>query len=119
MCYILCLCIYIDPNAIPDETFTPYVDCALRHITQSLLRGSELPSDDMNFQYKTLLESLSRSIIPDTVTNPSVFWPEEQVSTCLVYVRDRVSVPRDMSVHAARLFRSHINLFLEAINSKK
>ena len=42
-------------------------------------------------------------------------WPVEEVVACLTYVRERVSVPRDMSVHAARRFRAHINLLLDAL----
>ena len=37
------------------------------------------------------------------------------VKSTLVYVRDRVGVPRDMSVHAAKQFRSHINLSLDGV----
>jgi hypothetical protein len=41
--------------------------------------------------------------------------PKEAVAKSLTYVRDRVGVPRDMTVHGARQFRSHINWFLEEL----
>lgn len=115
-CCLLSLLLFdVDPNAIPNETYIPFVDSALRHISHSLLLGSELPTDDMKFQYKSLSQSLSSFVF----SSSDAEWPKDEVTTCLVYVRDRVSVPRDMSVHAARLFRSHINLFLEVLNSKQ
>ena len=113
-CFLISVVGCVDPNAIPNETYAPYVASALRHISHSLLLSSELPTDDMKFQYK----SLSQSVKDVVFSVPDVEWPTDEVTTCLVYVRDRVSVPRDMSVHAARLFRSHINLFLEVLNGK-
>lgn len=44
--------------------------------------------------------------------------PVNEVSKCLQYLRQRVGVPRDMSVHAAKQLRSHINWFLDSVNAK-
>ncbi len=38
---------------------------------------------------------------------PAALRPQAQ--DCLRYLRDRVGVPRDMGVHAARQFRAHLN----------
>lgn len=107
----------LDPNAVPNEAFYPYVDSALRHIVTSLLRSSELPSagDEVVYQYQSLKDSLASELISSSSSNNNK-WPIAEVTTCLLYVRDRISVPRDMSVHAARLFRAHINLFIEVLN---
>jgi len=32
---------------------------------------------------------------------------------CLLYLRDRIGVPRDLSVHAAKVYRSAINRFVQ------
>jgi hypothetical protein len=53
-------------------------------------------------------------VIPATVDNFQI--PKELqpiVSECLLYLRDRIGVPRDMSIHAARQLRAHINYFVE------
>jgi hypothetical protein len=51
-------------------------------------------------------------------TTTGVGLPVEEVTQCLEYVRMRTSVPRDMSVHGARLFRAHINLYIDTITSR-
>lgn len=73
-----------DPNAIPNEIYRDVIDSALRHICQVMLLGV------------------------DNIELSSGF-PTVPVTNCLKYVRDRVGVPRDMSVHGARMFRAHIN----------
>jgi hypothetical protein len=38
-----------------------------------------------------------------------------QVKQSLLYLRERIGVPRDMSVHGARQFRAHINWFIDQL----
>jgi hypothetical protein len=64
-----------------------------------------------------VVESLIASLKTGFEQSPIETWPVDEVSACLVYTRDRVGVPRDMSVHAAKQFRSHINLFLEILTN--
>ena len=44
--------------------------------------------------------------------------PVQELTNSLVYLRDRIGVPRDMSIHGARQFRSYINWMINAINNK-
>ena len=81
-----------DPFAVPEEAYAPAVDSALRAIAVAMLSGGGSPPDS-----ELLLSLASR-----------------EVQDCLVYVRERVGVPRDMSVHGARIFRAYINGFIDA-----
>ena len=89
-----------DPKATSDERFRDSVDSAFRLIVQNLLAEAATVPDSFN---------------PSSTTpthKPSLSLPSE-VKECLEYVRDRVSVPRDMTSHAARLFRAHLNFLIE------
>lgn len=81
-----------DPNARPSEALLPAVDAALRMVADGLLGGSSLTEASVR----------------------AMGFPE-QLRPCLLYLRERVGVPRDMSVHAARLMRAHLNLLLDAL----
>lgn len=85
---------HVDPYASANEAYLPYVDSAMRHVTGSLL---------------------SMYSLPERVTSNANVGTAEEVTQCLEYVRERTSVPRDMTVHAARLFRAHINLYIDSI----
>lgn len=77
-----------DPRAQPDLSLVPAVDWALRTIIMSMLSSD--PS------------SATLASWPEGV-------PQAEVGRCLEYLRDRVGVPRDMTVHGARQLRAHIN----------
>lgn len=38
-----------------------------------------------------------------------------EVTSCLIYLRDRIGVPRDMSIHASKILKSYINNFLDQL----
>lgn len=84
-----------DPNAQPDEASMPLVDTALRHVVDSLLEGPEAAQ-----------ARLSNGL------------PPREVAVCLGYLRDRISVPRDMGYPAARALRAHLNWAIEATGLK-
>ena len=84
-----------DPHAQPDEASLPLVDAALRHVVDSLLAGPEAAE-----------ARLSSGMEPRAVT------------VSLGYLRDRVSVPRDMGYPAARALRAHLNWAIEAAGRK-
>lgn len=83
-----------DPRAVPNMGLTGPVDCALRHVVADMLRADG--SDD----------AARRSELPAA--------QKGDVAKCLVYLRDRVGVPRDMTVHGARQFRAHLNNFISS-----
>jgi len=84
-----------DPNAQPDEASLPLVDAALRHVTDSLLDGPEAAK-----------ARLSGGMEP------------RAVAVTLGYLRDRISVPRDMGYPAARQLRAHLNYVIEEVGAK-
>uniref|UniRef100_A0A7S0LIK9 GST N-terminal domain-containing protein n=1 Tax=Coccolithus braarudii TaxID=221442 RepID=A0A7S0LIK9_9EUKA len=84
-----------DPNAGVGENLLPQVDIALRHVVQSLLQGELAPAE------------LSDGLAVEVVT-PS-----------LGYLRDRVSVPRDMGYPAARQLRAHLNSVIKGVAQKQ
>ena len=94
-----------DPNAIPNKEYILHVDLALRYICMSLLT---FHSEETGGESDEVL-----------LKNGGVEkWENvEETELCLYYIRDRISVPRDMSIHAARLFRAHINLFIDVIRN--
>ncbi|KAL1499845.1 hypothetical protein AB1Y20_012529 [Prymnesium parvum] len=79
-----------DPNAVPDEAAIPQVDIALRHVVHSLLVGDEVAG-------KSFTTGLDSAVAVKT----------------LGYLRDRISVPRDMGYPAARTLRAHLNWAIE------
>jgi len=85
-----------DPNAKPDPASFPLVDAALRHVAHSLLDGAD--------EAKAAL-------------SPSL--PPESTERALGYLRDRISVPRDMGLPAARQLRAHCNAMIDAAAAAK
>ncbi len=80
-----------DPYAAPDETIQPFLDQALRVIACALLHGADHPG---------LADSLLAAVPKEKA---------EGVINCLAYLRERVGVPRDMPLAAARYLRAYLN----------
>ena len=83
-----------DPNAQPSDTVGPAVDVVLRSVVAALLLGPDDP------QAAASLDAAASSLDPAA---------KEPVQACLHYLRDRVGVPRDMQLPAARQLRAHLN----------
>jgi len=84
-----------DPYAVPNVDYVEAVDLALRSVCSMLLRtdNNDLPTE------KQITFSDAKM--------------KENVSLSLEYLRDRVGVPRDMRMPAARQFRAHLNFVIK------
>jgi glutathione S-transferase len=85
-----------DPNARGSEEIIPAVSLALRLVLHCMLETE-------------IAKGISHEAVRE-LGLPAV------TSDCLRYLRDRVGVPRDMSVHAARQLRAHLNLLIDNIS---
>lgn len=86
-----------DPNARPNEAYIPPVDSCIRLVLFAMLEGTSAA--------EARLISAGKGSV----------YPVEEVGRSLVYLRQRIGVPRDMTVHGAQRFRAHINWFIESI----
>jgi glutathione S-transferase len=91
-----------DPNAIPNEVVQSAANIILRLICLSILDGSTEKH-----------ESTLRTIC-QMVTESGQEYSDGVVNS-LVYLRDRVGVPRDMQLGAARQLRAHLNWVIKCI----
>nr|WEU39141.1 glutathione S-transferase [Saccharina japonica] len=92
-----------DPNASPNLHILPDVDYCLRRIASAMMKGS-LEED----QAVLTSGAVSSGQDPGTVA---------AVEASLVYLRDRIGVPRDMSYPAARQFRAHLNWAIDILKN--
>jgi glutathione S-transferase len=88
-----------DPNAVPNEAVKGSVDACLRLVSMAILNGLDSVSKDMD----ELVETLAKDGGSDHVEN---------VIASLAYLRDRIGVPRDMRLPAARQLRGHLNYMI-------
>ena len=87
-----------DPSAKPNESYAEVVGEALRLILSTMLNFSG-PSE-VKF-------SSTQAVLGDKEKNA--------VKKSLLHLRDRIGVPRNMTVHGARLLRAHINAYVEQL----
>lgn len=93
-----------DPYAEPDSSVLPAADAALRVVNQALLdpRHQGTKPDDA-------LAQLLREAVPDR--------HRSGVASSLSYVRDRVGVPRDLPLAAARYLRAYLNWAIDELSA--
>lgn len=89
-----------DPNAISNDSIHPFVEAAILVVLNKLLAGTEAESVASD---KAMSELVSAWKIEGG--NEVV----DKVAISLAYLRDRVGVPRDMKLPAARQLRAHLN----------
>jgi glutathione S-transferase len=85
-----------DPNAVANEAVQAVVDPVLRTICMALLDGVET-------------QEASMKEIANVVALDGGKEYADGVIASLAYMRDRVGVPRDMKLPAARQLRAHLN----------
>lgn len=89
-----------DPNAVPNESVKGSVDACLRITSEAMLHGTDAVVEDL----EQVVATISKEGGPEHVEN---------VIASLAYLRDRVGVPRDMRLPAARQLRAHLNFVIE------
>jgi len=89
-----------DPYAAPDTDVQPDVDTALRIVCQALKEGEES------------LEALGNLLISSVSKDKA-----KGVVSSLMYVRDRVGVPRDLPLASARYLRAYLNWAIDTLSS--
>ena len=92
-----------DPNAVPNDAIQNSVDQCLRTVCCAILEGDTSPYDGE-------MKSLAKAIVSEGGKEYA-----GAVIASLSYMRDRVGVPRDMRLPAARQLRAHLNWSIGSI----
>ena len=93
-----------DPYAQPDTSIAKTVDAALRVVCMALSETSN-PEE---FTDETL-----QKLLIDTVPSKEV----DGVVSSMIYLRDRIGVPRDLPLAAARYLRAYLNWGIDVLSS--
>jgi glutathione S-transferase len=88
-----------DPYAEPDKELQPTVDVALRIICAAIMHADTASLESFADQLRT-------AVPPAQVTG---------VASSLAYLRDRVGVPRDLPLAAARYLRAYLNFGMDSL----
>jgi len=89
-----------DPNAVANEALEGSVDLCLRTVCSALLAGT----DDEQQRHQTTMKEIAGVVAAEGGKEYA-----GGAIASLAYLRDRVGVPRDMRLPAARQFRAHLN----------
>lgn len=85
-----------DPNAVPNDAVKGGVSSVLQIVSMALLEGVDKHDEAMT--------QMANAIVKDGGSDYA-----DGVVASLSYLRDRVGVPRDMRLPAARQLRAHLN----------
>lgn len=95
-----------DPNAEPSVPVMGAVDATMRLVCLAILHGVESQNERMSSTASTIVSKGDAAF-------------SDGVLASLEYVRDRVGVPRDMTLPAARQLRAHLNWAINHIRNAK
>ncbi|PSC72974.1 glutathione S-transferase [Micractinium conductrix] len=95
-----------DPTAVPAMEHLPAADAALRHVAHALLEGVEAKQAGRAPLAAAPSGSASNGV---AVLDGAVVVP------AMAYLRDRVCVPRDLKLPAARQLRAHLNFAIDEL----
>eukprot|EP00889_Picochlorum_renovo_P000556 jgi/Picre1/27586/NNA_000551.t1 len=93
-----------DPTAIPNMEYEEQVDAALRHVAHVMLTGMVEQGQHDGTGISTMPSG--KGVVDARGVPPS-----------LAYLRDRVGVPRDMPLPAARQLRAHLNWMIDHVQT--
>lgn len=93
-----------DPTAIPNMEYEEQVDAALRHVAHVMLTGMVEQGQHDGTGISTTPSG--KGVVDARGVPPS-----------LAYLRDRVGVPRDMPLPAARQLRAHLNWMIDHVQT--
>jgi glutathione S-transferase len=85
-----------DPNAVPNENVKNGISAVLQTVSMALLQGVE--------QHESGMTKMADAIVQEGGSDYA-----DGIVASLTYLRDRVGVPRDMRLPAARQLRAHLN----------
>jgi glutathione S-transferase len=88
-----------DPYAVPDDRVRPFVDSALRAVCAALL-----DEESLDLHKDTLLEAVPKNQVKGVVSS-------------MAYLRDRIGVPRDLPLAAARYLRAYLNWGIDVLSA--
>ena len=91
-----------DPNAVSNDAVQSSVDHLLRLVCLALLEGTEKHKKSLDQSVAALVDKGGKEFA-------------SAVAASLSYLRDRVGVPRDMKLPAARQLRAHLNWAIGSI----
>ena len=85
-----------DPNAVPSDAVIGSVDACLKVVSIAMLDGIDAANDRMVTIAILIAKEGGNQQVSDVIAS-------------LSYLRDRIGVPRDMRLPAARQLRAHLN----------
>jgi glutathione S-transferase len=95
-----------DPNAVPNEAVKNGVNTVLQTVSMALLEGLE--------QHEPTMTLMADAIVKEGGNDYA-----DGIIASLAYLRDRVGVPRDMRLPAARQLRAHLNWAIGKVLEKR
>ena len=95
-----------DPNSVPNDAVKNGVSTVLQTVAMALLEGVE--------QHEPTMTRMADAIVKEGGNNYA-----DGIVASLAYLRDRVGVPRDMRLPAARQLRAHLNWAIGKVLEKR